>query len=285
MQKSFKETKPTLYVVSTPIGNLKDMTLRALEVLKEVDFILAEDTRKSGVLLHHFSIKKPMRSYHEFNKSEQENMILNALSEGKSIALISDAGTPGISDPGFEIIKKVSESGYHVVPVPGASAILAALVTSGLIIQPFTFIGFLPKKVGEMTELLSSYQGRKETLVIYESPNRIEKSMKTLYECLGNRKIAIARELTKTFETIIRTDLKEAQTMEHATKGEYVIVIEGTKEVPIVYHETLKDHVIRLILAGMDEKEAIKKVAKDRGLSKQEVYRAVKIDEDAFIEP
>lgn len=145
MQKSFKEEKATLYVVSTPIGNLKDITYRAVEILSQVDLILAEDTRTSSVLLSHYHINKPLLSYHEFNKVEQEERIIKLLEEGKHIALISDAGTPGISDPGYEIIKKVIETGYHVVAIPGASAILAALVTSGLIIQPFTFIGFLPR--------------------------------------------------------------------------------------------------------------------------------------------
>ncbi|MCD8562010.1 MAG: rRNA small subunit methyltransferase 1, partial [Acholeplasmataceae bacterium] len=149
MQKSFKEVKPTLYVVSTPIGNLKDITYRAVEILREVDFILAEDTRTSSVLLSHYDIKKPLLSYHEFNKEEQETKIIDLLNEGKSLALISDAGTPGISDPGYEIIKRVIEEGFYAVSIPGASAILSALVVSGLIIQPFTYIGFLPRKAND----------------------------------------------------------------------------------------------------------------------------------------
>ncbi len=277
MQKSFKEIKPTLYVVSTPIGNLKDITLRALEVLKEVDFILAEDTRTSGVLLSHYEIKKPMISYHEFNKNFKEDQIIKLLDEGKNLALISDAGTPGISDPGYEIILKVIDKGYHTVSIPGASAILSALVVSGLIIQPFTFIGFLPRKVSEVKALLKDYINRKETLVIYESPLRVEKTIQSLYEHLGDRKVVLARELTKTFETIIRTTLKEATTLEHNTKGEYVIIIEGaTKALDLSL--SIPKLVKQYIKEGLSEKDAMKAVAKDRNIPKNDVYKAFKIE-------
>jgi 16S rRNA (cytidine1402-2'-O)-methyltransferase len=277
MQKSFKEEKATLYVVSTPIGNLKDITYRAVEVLSEVDLILAEDTRTSSVLLSHYRISKPLLSYHEFNKIEQEERIIKLLEDGKHIALISDAGTPGISDPGYEIIKKVIETGYHVVAIPGASAILAALVTSGLIIQPFTFIGFLPRKQQDQMTYLSDYVNRQESLVIYESPARIDKTLKTMYDILGNRKVSIARELTKTFETIIRSDLQEVITMEMNPKGEYVIVIEGSKETekPLL---DVKTHYLTLIEEGYPSKEAMKIVAKKHEISKNDVYKIVKID-------
>ena len=278
MQKSFKENKPTLYVISTPIGNLKDITLRAIDTLNEVDYILAEDTRTSSVLLSHYKIKKPMVSYHEFNKLDQENKIISDLNDGKHIALISDAGTPGISDPGYEIIKKVIEEGFHVVSIPGASAILSALVTSGLIIQPFTFLGFLPRKANEQTETLSLYVNRKETLVIYESPNRITKTLQKLFEVLGNRKIAIARELTKAFETIIRTDLKDAVTLEMNPKGEYVMIIEGSNETSKPQLD-VKSHYLELIKEGYSSNDAMKIVADKHNIPKNEVYRIVKIDE------
>ena len=278
MQKSFKEEKATLYVVSTPIGNLKDITLRALDILNEVDYILAEDTRTSSVLLSHYQIKKPMVSYHEFNKMDQENKIITDLRDGKNIALISDAGTPGISDPGYEIIGKVIEEGFHVVSIPGASAILSALVTSGLVIQPFTFIGFLPRKISEQKEMLKSYVERAETLVIYESPMRIEKTLQTLYEVLGNRKISIARELTKAFETIIRTSLSDAISMEMNPKGEYVIIIEGSNESSKPQLD-VRDHYLELIKEGYPSKEAMKIVATKHNIPKNEVYRMVKIDE------
>lgn len=278
MQKSFKENKPTLYVISTPIGNLKDITLRAIDTLNEVDYILAEDTRTSSVLLSHYKIKKPMVSYHEFNKLDQENKIISDLNDGKHIALISDAGTPGISDPGYEIIKKVIEEGFYVVSIPGASAILSALVTSGLIIQPFTFLGFLPRKANEQTETLSLYVNRKETLVIYESPNRITKTLQKLFEVLGNRKIAIARELTKAFETIIRTDLKDAVTLEMNPKGEYVMIIEGSNETSKPQLD-VKSHYLELIKEGYSSKDAMKIVADKHNIPKNEVYRIVKIDD------
>lgn len=278
MQKSFKDPKPTLYVVSTPIGNLKDISYRAIEILNEVDVILAEDTRTSSVLLNHYQIKKQMISYHEFNKNEKESQVIHLLDEGKQIALISDAGTPGINDPGYEIIKKVIESGYHVVSIPGASALLAALVTSGLIIQPFTFLGFLPRKQAEMKKIITSFVNRKETLVIYESPLRIGKTLQIIFSCLGERNIALARELTKTFETIIRTTLSQALEIEHNTKGEYVIVVEGNNNIQKDFKETIIEHVLRLIQSGITEKDAMKQVAVEREIPKSEVYQAFKID-------
>jgi len=281
MQKSFKEEKPILYIVSTPIGNLKDITFRAIDILNGVDAILCEDTRTSGVLLNHYQIKKPLISYHEFNKLDQENRILNLLIEGKNLALISDAGTPGISDPGFEIIQKVIEKGYFVVSIPGPSAILAALVSSGLIIQPFTFLGFLPRKQSEMKDLLKGYVKRKETLVVYESPMRVAKTLEVLFQVLGNRKIALSRELTKTFETIIRTTLEDSLAMEHNTKGEYVIIIEGDHVIQTEFDETIENHVKRYMLQGNTEKDSMKLVAKDRNISKSEVYAAIKINKQS----
>lgn len=276
MQRSFKEEKPTLYIVSTPIGHLKDMTFRAVEILNQVDTILAEDTRTSSVLLNHYNIHKPLMSYHDFNKEEQSKRIISMLEEGKHLALISDAGTPGISDPGYEIIKEVLQAGFHVVSVPGASAILAALVTSGLMIQPFTFIGFLPRKMQAAKQALKAYQQRQETLVIYESPNRIQKSLEYAYEVLGNRNISIARELTKTFETIIRTNLEQAIHMEHISKGEYVLVIEGEYNQQAFEDETIESHYKRYIKQGFNEKDAIKAVAKDRNVHKNEIYQIIK---------
>lgn len=276
MQKSFQEDKATLYVVSTPIGNLKDITYRAVEILNEVDLILAEDTRTSGVLLSYHHIKKPLMSYHEFNKIEKENHIIQLLEEGKKLALISDAGTPGISDPGYEIIKRVIGEGYHVVSIPGASAILAALVTSGLIIQPFTYIGFLPRKIGDQKALLANYKGRGETLVFYEAPSRVSKTLSIIFDVLGERKISIHREMTKAFETIIRTKLSDALAMDMHPKGEYVIIIEGNKDIQEPMLDTVA-HYDELIKAGYPSKEAMKLVAEAHHISKNEVYRLVKI--------
>ncbi len=277
MQKSFQEIKPTLYVVSTPIGNLKDMTYRAVDILKEVDLILAEDTRTSGVLLAYHQIKKPLLSYHEFNKTDKEDQIIGYLKEKKNIALISDAGTPGINDPGYEIIKRVIEEGFHVVSIPGASAMLAALVTSGLIIQPFTFIGFLPRKISDQKAVLENYKGRMETLVIYEAPSRVSKTLEVIMHVLGDRKLSIHREMTKAFETIIRTTLGEALTMEMNPKGEYVLIIEGLKEnqQPLL---DVVEHYEELIKAGYPSKEAMKIVGEAHQLSKNDVYKRVKIE-------
>lgn len=277
MQVSFKENKPTLYVVSTPIGNLSDMTLRAVEILQSVDLILAEDTRNSGKLLKHFHIDTRMMSYHAYSDEHKEEEILALLKEGKKIALISDAGTPGISDPGYGLITKAIEQGYHVVAIPGASAILAALIASGLVMQPFTFLGFLPRKQGERQALFDLYQDRPETLVIYEAPLRIERTIVDLYGAFGNRRVALCRELTKTFETIIRTDLKAATTMTHNQKGEYVIVVEGFISKDVVDID-LKDHVMMLIKKGMNEKDAMKEVARLHHVSKSIVYKVYKID-------
>ena len=277
MQKSFETNQKKLYIVSTPIGNLSDMTYRAVDVLKMVDVILAEDTRNSGILLKHYKIETKMMSYHEFNKNEKEKLILEMLDDGKNIALISDAGTPGISDPGYEIIKSAIDQGFDVISIPGASAILTALVSSGLVIQPFTFIGFLPRKKSEAKALLSTYVLRKETLVIYESPLRIDKTNILLREILGNRKVSYARELTKKFETIYRMDLDKAMSETFDNRGEYVIVIEGNNE-EIVYENSIADHVKKYMDLGHDEKEAMKLVAKDRKISKSDVYREYKIE-------
>jgi 16S rRNA (cytidine1402-2'-O)-methyltransferase len=277
MQKSFQEEKPTLYVVSTPIGNLKDMTFRAVEILKSVDLILAEDTRTSSVLLSYHQVKKPLMSYHEFNKNNKEDQIISYLAEGKNLALISDAGTPGISDPGYEIIKRVIDEGFHVVSIPGASAMLAALVTSGLIIQPFTFIGFLPRKISDQKAVLESYKGREETLIVYEAPSRVSKTLSVIKETLGDRKLSIHREMTKAFETIIRTTVNEAVTMEMNPKGEYVLIIEGktASNEPIL---DVNEHYEELLKAGYPSKDAMKIVAEAHNLSKNEVYKRVKIE-------
>ncbi len=278
IQRSFKDEKSTLFVVSTPIGNLSDMTYRAVEVLQNVDIIFAEDTRNSGVLLKHFNITTPMMSYHEFNKEEKSLEAVKFLEEGKNLAIITDAGTPGISDPGYVIIQKVLESSFYVVPIPGASASLTALVGSGLSMQPHTFIGFLPRKKGDAKTLLESYEKSDATLIIYESPMRITETLKTIYSVLGDREIAIARELTKAFETWIRCRITEAIDMEHIKKGEYVLIIDGNHKKENYDDISLYDHVELYIKEGMTEKDAMKKVASLRKIPKNEVYKAYKIN-------
>ncbi len=278
MQKSFQTDNPKLYLVSTPIGNLSDMTYRAIETLKSVDIIFAEDTRNSRILLNHYQINKPLLSYHEFNKIEQVKPILDALSDQKNVALISDAGTPGISDPGYEIVVKAIEAGFDVVAIPGASAILAGLVSSGLIMQPFTFIGFLPRKKGDLIHKLKHYQAYGETLIIYESPLRVKKTVEAIHDIFGNRKVVFARELTKKFETITRTNLKDASVMTFDERGEYVILIEGfVKEVDL--ERSIESHVDAYIEKGYTEKDAMKAVAKDRKMTKSDVYRIYKTNQ------
>jgi len=279
MQRSFKDNKPTVYIVSTPIGNLGDMTYRAVEVLKSVDVIFAEDTRNSGVLLKHYQIKTPMTSYHEFNKDIKSDEAIERLNKGENIALISDAGTPGISDPGHVIIQKAIHHGFFVVAIPGASAALTALIPSGLSMQPHCFIGFLPRKKSEAKHTLNMYKKYRETLIFYESPKRITDTLKLIYDVLGNRKITLARELTKTFETYIRTTLKEAVDMEHNRKGEYVLVVEGYIENINFDHLTLVEHVDMYLKEGLNEKDAMKKVASMRKITKSEVYKAFKINQ------
>ncbi len=277
IQRSFQDEHPKLYIVSTPIGHLKDITYRAVEILKEVDAILCEDTRTSKTLLNHYDIHKQLISFHDHNKTEKAQEILSLMDEGKHLALISDAGTPGINDPGYELIQEVIKQGYHVVAIPGASAILSALVVSGCLIQPFTFIGFLPRKNSSKKEVIESYHQRVETLVIYESPLRVKKTLEDLFAILGDRAVVLARELTKMFETITRTTLKESLSLDIDTRGEYVIVVEGSKE---TYDLSLsiKDHVIQLIDEGYDEKDAMKMVAKKRQITKSDVYKAYKIN-------
>lgn len=277
IQRSFQDEKSTLYVVSTPIGNLKDITYRAIEILNEVDAILCEDTRTSKTLLNHYHIQKPLISFHDHNKSEKIDEMITLLNEGKNLAIISDAGTPGINDPGYELIKAVIAFGHHVVSIPGASAILASLVVSGCLIQPFTFIGFLPRKSSSKKEVIESYQKRSETLVIYESPLRVKKTLEDLHHILGDRNLVLARELTKMFETITRTTLKESLSEDIDTRGEYVIIVEGD-QTTFDASLSIKDHVLEFIDEGYEEKEAMKMVAKKRQITKSEVYKAYKIN-------
>lgn len=274
MQESFRNDKKTLYLVSTPIGNLKDITYRAVEVLSNVEVIFAEDTRTSMRLLSHYNIKTKMKSYHEHNKLEKENDVLWYLENGFDVALISDAGTPGISDPGFEIANKVIEKGFNVSSIPGATASMTALVASGLKMQPNLFLGFLPRKESEITLFLNKYLTVDATLIFYESPFRIDKTINYLFEILGDRRVVIARELTKIYETFIRTTLKEAIKMEFINKGEYVILVEG-----FIQEESnlsVIDLFVKYQKLGLDDMTNMKLIAKELGISKREVYDKIK---------
>ena len=284
-QKSSEhEQGSCLYLVATPIGNLEDMTVRALRILKEVDFIAAEDTRNTKKLCNYFDIQTPLVSYHEHNIEVGGEKLLQFLREGKSVALVSDAGLPCISDPGADIVVKAIEEDFAVVPVPGANAALTALIASGISPQPFYFFGFLNRNKKERRAQLEKLAKREETLLFYEAPHRLKDTLKDLHLVLGNRKITLARELTKKFEEFLRGSIEEAidWANEHEIRGEFCIVLEGNANAPEENEEeqywvdmTLEEHVNYLIEeTHVNSKEAIKEVAKLRGLPKRDVYQA-----------
>ena len=271
-----------LYLVPTPIGNLKDITLRALEVLESVDIIAAEDTRQSLKLLNHFNIRKTLISYHQHNEQGKSVNLIEQLKEGKNIAIISDAGTPGISDPGSVIVQKCIEQNIKFEVLPGATAITTALVYSGLDTTKFIFRGFLPRENKERKPIMDDLLNRSETLIFYEAPHRLLSTLEFLYENIGNRKISMCRELTKMYEEIIRLTLQEAieYYKDKAPRGEYVLVIEGKSKEDIDKDEkakwdalTIEEHIEKYITEGISKKDAMKKVAKVRGMAKSEVYK------------
>lgn len=272
----------TLYLVSTPIGNLKDITLRALEVLNFVDIIACEDTRHSLKLLNHYDIKKPLTSYHKFNELTKCDQIIERLKAGENIALISDAGMPIISDPGYILIQRLIENNLKFEILPGANAALCALIASSFSARDFIFKGFLPRDAGGREKVLKSIKDRTETIIFYEAPHRLLKTLECIKEVLGNRNIAVCRELTKLHEETLRRNIEDTikHFSENPPKGEFVIVIQGKDEQEIEDEEkqiwqdiTVEDHIKMYINEGMPKKEAIKKVAKDRKLSKSEVYK------------
>ena len=273
----------TLYLVATPIGNLEDITFRALNVLKEVDIILAEDTRKTLKLLNHFEIKKPMTSYHEFNKYDKADVLIDKLLMGESVAVITDAGTPGISDPGEVLADKAISNGIKVVPIPGACAAINALIASGQPTRRFSFEAFLPQDNKEREAVLSELKNETRTMIIYEAPHRLKKTLKELKEVFGeDRSLTICKEITKKHETFIRTDFKGAITMfdEEDPRGEYVLIVRGKsfsekkEEETKKWEEiTVKEHIEMYIKKGMSKKEAVKQVASDRNIPKRDVYQ------------
>lgn len=272
----------TLYLCATPIGNLEDMTFRVIRTLKEVDLIAAEDTRNSIKLLNHFGIQTPMTSYHEYNKYEKGRKLVEKLLEGQDIALITDAGTPGISDPGEELVKMCYESGIPVTSLPGAAACITALTISGLSTRRFAFEAFLPSDKKEREQILKEMETETRTMIVYEAPHRLVKTLKLFLERLGNRKITICRELTKRHETALAVTLEEAVAHYEANppKGECVLVIEGKSREEAREEErkqweemTIEDHMEVYTKQGMDKKSAMKAVAKDRGVSKRDIYQ------------
>ena len=273
-----------LYLCATPIGNLEDITYRVLRTLKEVDLIAAEDTRNSIKLLNHFDIHTPMTSYHEYNKIEKAEVLIRKMQEGTNIALITDAGTPGISDPGEDLVRMCYEAGIEVTSLPGPAACITALTLSGLPTRRFAFEAFLPSDKKERQSVLADLVNETRTIILYEAPHRLLKTLNELLETLGNRKMTLCRELTKKHETAfastIEDILKFYETQE--PKGECVLVIEGKSRQEIVLEErarweemTIEEHMEVYLSQGIDKKEAMKCVAKDRGVSKRDIYQAL----------
>ncbi len=275
-----------LFLCATPIGNLDDITLRVIETLKSVDLIAAEDTRHTLRLLNHFDIKAKLTSYHEHNKYEKAAELVEKMQEGLNIALVTDAGTPGISDPGEELVKECYKAGIEVTSLPGASALITALSMCGLSSRRFVFEGFLPVDKKERKEALSRLDGEVRTIVIYEAPHRILKTLKEIFEVLGDRNVRICKELTKIHEKVLAFTISQAISFfeESEPKGEMVIVIEGMDEGELLAKQqeswekmSIKEHIEFYEVQGLDEKDAMKAVAKDRGISKRDVYEQIKI--------
>ena len=274
-----------LYLCATPIGNLEDMTFRCIRILKEADVIAAEDTRNSIKLLNHFEIKTPMTSYHEFNKVEKARVLVDKMLHGETVALITDAGTPGISDPGEELVRQCVEAGIRVTPVPGAAACINALIISGMPTRRFCFEAFLPSDKKEKAEVLEQLKTEQRTIIIYEAPHRLIRTLTELEGTLGGmRKIAVCKELTKRHETVYRDTISGALNYYtiNEPKGEYVLVIEGKSSEELVLEKraawddmSIEEHMEMYTSKGMDRKEAMKQVAKERGVSKRDIYNAL----------
>ena len=273
-----------LYLCATPIGNLEDITFRVLRTLKEVDLIAAEDTRNSIKLLNHFDIHTPMTSYHEYNKIEKAEVLIRKMQEGTNIALITDAGTPGISDPGEDLVRMCYEAGIEVTSLPGPAACITALTLSGLATRRFAFEAFLPSDKKERQAVLAELVNETRTIILYEAPHRLTKTLKELLDTLGNRRMTLCRELTKKHETAFASTsediLKFYETQE--PKGECVLVLEGRSRQELVEEErarweemSIEEHMNVYLGQGMDKKEAMKAVAKDRGVSKRDIYQAL----------
>lgn len=269
----------TLYLVATPIGNLEDITLRAIKILKQVDLIAAEDTRHTGRLLAHLEIDTPQISYHEHNKLVRLESVLEALETG-DVALVSDAGMPGLSDPGYELVRAAIARGFEIVPIPGASALTAALVASGLPTDAFVYVGFLPRRAAARRRLLAALKDEPRTLVAFESPHRLAAALSDVEAVLGDRQIAVARELTKLHEEIWRGPVSGArERFAQAVRGEITLVIAGAPDTTAVWTEAqVREHVARLMAEGMSSREAARQTAAVSGWSRRDVYRLTLTD-------
>ena len=271
-QKSY-DNSPTLYLIPTPIGNMEDITMRALNTLKLVDVVFCEDTRVTGQLLKYFDISKKLISSHEYNEAKNKEKLIEYLSSGSNVGLVSDRGTPIISDPGYELAKFAIESGYNVVSLPGATALIPALTSSGISPMPFYYYGFLNSKDSARRKELEFLKNIDATLILYEAPHRINKTLKDMQSILGNnRKISISREITKKYEEIYRGTLEELVNENNEYKGELVIVVEGNKTFAEYKNLTIEEHISIYIEDGKSSMDAIKIVAKERGMKKSEIY-------------
>ncbi len=271
-----EEKKGKLFLVATPIGNLEDITLRAINVLKDVDLIAAEDTRHTLKLLNHLNLANPLISYHRHNEDIKTDKLMDKLLEGKNIALVSDAGTPGICDPGEAIVKTCVEKGIDVIPIPGACAMINALVASGIDTKEFTFLGFLPLNKKLRKEKLHKIQTSQETIILYEAPHKLMSTLNDLEMVLGDRRVVLARELTKIYEQFIRGTIEEVIKKAQNLKGEMVLIIQGNKKIDIKQEfedMSLEDHYQLYESQGLEKKEIIKRIAKDRKLARNEVYQ------------
>ncbi|QPC47963.1 16S rRNA (cytidine(1402)-2'-O)-methyltransferase [Mangrovibacillus cuniculi] len=283
-QKSFQpQDVGTLFIIPTPIGNLEDMTPRAIRLLKEVTVIAAEDTRNTKKLCHVFEIQTPLTSYHEHNKEESGRYLVERLLRGEDVALVSDAGMPAISDPGYELVQQAIEESISVVPIPGANAALTALVGSGLVPQPFTFYGFLPRGKKDRISVLEKWKNHEASIIFYEAPHRLNEMLMAIHTVWGNRSAVLCRELTKRYEEYIRGTLEELVewSKNEQIRGEFVVIVEGNsnpetiEETPWWEELTINEHVDNIMKeSGITSKEAIKEVAKQRSLSKREVYQS-----------
>lgn len=287
-QKSFNQDSEwgSLYLVPTPIGNLEDMTFRAINILKEVDLIAAEDTRETKKLCNHFEIDTHLISYHEHNKESSGHKILELMKQGKNIALVSDAGMPIISDPGDQLVNEILAENGKVIPLPGANAALTALIASGITPQPFFFFGFLNRQRKEKKKQLEELSKRTETIIFYESPHRLKETLSIMSEILGDRRICLSRELTKRFEEFIRGSISEAikWSEENQIRGEFCLIVEGQDQNDAVPEEewwsslSLQEHVAHYVKEGSSSKEAIKQVSKERNVPKRDVYQSYHVE-------
>ncbi len=272
LQKSYDNT-PTLFLIPTPIGNMEDITFRAVTTLKNVDFLLCEDTRVTGQLLKKLDIRKKMISCHDHNEDNVKRMVIDNLKEGKNIGLVTDRGTPIISDPGYKIVEEVANNGYNVVGLPGPTALIPALIMSGVNPSPFLFYGFLNSKSSKRKKELENLKRNSYTTIFYEAPHRIKETLNDIYSVFGNRRIALCREISKMYEDVYRGTLKDLLIDLAELKGEIVLVVEGNLEVENYEEMTVIEHIKLYLEDGMTEKEAIKKVSVEREIPKSLVYK------------